>query len=174
MDPEICAAGGDLHGRACAGGGSHSPDAGLRTQHGDSLGDIREGIPRFDENIGPNGDPQYPMGSESELTRRLARGGYKAWHCPGAVVDHIIRPSQLTRGSMLQRATRYGRGQYRLRQDLQAQGTACLRDRGAGPSARFKSPQPLLPATLSSRLPAARRPQARYAPVRPPASSYLH
>ena len=81
---------------------------------------------RFDESIGPNGDPQYPMGSESELTRRLARAGFKAWHCPGAVVEHIIRPSQLTTRWMLQRAVRYGRGQYRLRRDLHAHGTAAM------------------------------------------------
>ena len=81
---------------------------------------------RFDETIGPSSDPHYPMGSESELTGRLARAGYKAWHCPSAVVEHIIQPSQLTARWMLQRAIRYGRGQYRLREGLQAHGTASV------------------------------------------------
>jgi hypothetical protein len=58
----------------------------------------------FDASIGPDASPQYPTGSESELTRRLARAGYKAWHCQGAVVEHIIRPSQLTQQWILQRA----------------------------------------------------------------------
>jgi glycosyltransferase involved in cell wall biosynthesis len=80
---------------------------------------------RFEDTIGPDGT-QYPMGSESELTRRLARAGYKAWHCQGAVVEHIIRPSQMTQDWMLERAIRYGRGQYRLRRDVQAQKSASV------------------------------------------------
>jgi glycosyltransferase involved in cell wall biosynthesis len=81
---------------------------------------------RFDEGIGPNGSPDYAMGSETELNRRLARAGYKAWHCPNAVVEHIIRPFQLSPRWMLERGIRYGRGQYRLRQDLRSDGTACV------------------------------------------------
>jgi glycosyltransferase involved in cell wall biosynthesis len=68
---------------------------------------------RFDEGIGPRRG-LYAMGSETELTRRLASQGARAWHCPQAVVEHIIRASQMTRRWVLQRAIRYGRGQYRL------------------------------------------------------------
>ena len=80
---------------------------------------------RFDESIGPNG-LQYPMGSESEFTRRLARAGYTAWHCQSAVVEHIIRSSQMTPAWVLERAIRYGRGQYRLRRDRQAPRVASV------------------------------------------------
>jgi len=68
---------------------------------------------RFDETIGPNGS-NYAMGSESELTRRLTKVGFKAWHCRHAVVYHIIRSSQMNKDWALGRAVRYGRGQYRL------------------------------------------------------------
>ena len=59
-------------------------------------------------------DSDYAQGSEAELTRRLAKAGQKAWHCYEAVVEHIIRPHQMTETWILQRARRYGRGQYRL------------------------------------------------------------
>jgi glycosyltransferase involved in cell wall biosynthesis len=68
---------------------------------------------RFDETIGPKGT-NYAMGSETELLRRLARGGFQAWHCRGAVVQHIIRSSQMNVEWVLTRAVRYGRGQYRM------------------------------------------------------------
>jgi len=68
---------------------------------------------QFDETIGPNRS-NYAMGSEAELLRRLAQAGLKAWHCRNAVVEHIIRPFQMTKEWVLARAMRYGRGQYRL------------------------------------------------------------
>lgn len=71
---------------------------------------------RFDESIGPKGK-RYAMGSESELLLRLEKDGYKAWYCKNAVVQHIIRPSQMTQDWILSRAIRMGRGQYRLNYD---------------------------------------------------------
>ena len=68
---------------------------------------------RFDETIGPQGS-NYAMGSETEFLRRLAKNGYTAWHCRGAVVEHIIRAFQMNQEWVLRRAVRYGRGQYRL------------------------------------------------------------
>jgi L-malate glycosyltransferase len=68
---------------------------------------------RFDEAIGPR-QGSYAMGSETELTRRLTREGHRAWHTRRAVVEHIVRASQMTRAWVLARAIRYGRGQYRL------------------------------------------------------------
>jgi glycosyltransferase involved in cell wall biosynthesis len=67
---------------------------------------------RFDESVGPRGS-SYAMGSESELIKRLVKAGVKAWHCPSAVMEHIIRKSQLNREWVLQRAVRFGRGYYR-------------------------------------------------------------
>lgn len=68
---------------------------------------------RFDEKFGPR-EGSYPMGSETELTLRLIRAGLRAWHVKKAIVEHIIRPFQMTPKWLLSRAVRFGRGQYRL------------------------------------------------------------
>ncbi len=68
---------------------------------------------RFDEKFGPR-EGSYAMGSETELTLRLSREGLRAWHVKNAVVEHIIRPFQMTPNWLLSRAVRFGRGQYRL------------------------------------------------------------
>jgi L-malate glycosyltransferase len=68
---------------------------------------------RFDTSIGPKGS-SYPMGSETELVLRLGRQGHKAWHLRQAVVEHYIREEQLRKDWVMQRAVRFGRGQYRL------------------------------------------------------------
>jgi L-malate glycosyltransferase len=73
---------------------------------------------RFDETIGPKG-ASYPMGSETELLRRLAQKGFQAWHCRDAVVQHIIRSFQMNVDWVLARAVRYGRGQYRMDEEAQ-------------------------------------------------------
>ncbi|MFN8640989.1 MAG: glycosyltransferase family 2 protein [Candidatus Binatia bacterium] len=65
---------------------------------------------RFDERLGPNGSARYAMGSETELTLRLAIAAQvRCWHCSGARVHHIIRPPQLSRAWVLRRAFRLGR-----------------------------------------------------------------
>lgn len=65
---------------------------------------------RFDERLGPNGTATYAMGSETELTLRLAIAEQvRAWHCRQARVQHIIRPWQLSRAWVLRRAFRFGR-----------------------------------------------------------------
>ena len=69
---------------------------------------------RFDVSIGPTGGSYYAMGSETEFTMRLAQAGGKCWHCKEAVVAHIIRPQQMSKDWVLNRAIRYGRGRYRL------------------------------------------------------------
>jgi L-malate glycosyltransferase len=68
---------------------------------------------RFDTSIGPRGS-DYPMGSETELVLRLSRQGHKAWHVQGAVVEHFIRETQLSKEWVLQRAIRLGRGRQRM------------------------------------------------------------
>lgn len=68
---------------------------------------------RFDPSIGPRGKC-YAMGSETEFVRRLVRQGRAAWHVAEAVVEHFIRRSQMKRSSVLARAVRFGRGQFRL------------------------------------------------------------
>jgi glycosyltransferase involved in cell wall biosynthesis len=74
---------------------------------------VFDGGVRFDETIGPAGG-SYAMGSETELTTRLARAGHKTWFCEAAVVEHFVRRHQLDRAWLLRRAIRYGRGSYRL------------------------------------------------------------
>jgi glycosyltransferase involved in cell wall biosynthesis len=66
---------------------------------------------RFDTSLGPNGGA-YAMGSETELNRRLALAGYRAWFCGDARVAHHIRASQLALAYVLQKAWRFGRGKY--------------------------------------------------------------
>ncbi len=68
---------------------------------------------RFDETIGPKGH-DYPMGAETEFLLRLGEEGARAWHCAGAVVHHIVREFQMSEAWVLERARRFGRGQYRL------------------------------------------------------------
>lgn len=67
---------------------------------------------RFDTSVGPNGQA-YAMGSETELTRRLALAGYRCWHCAGARVAHHIRAHQVRTRYVLKKAWRFGRGKYR-------------------------------------------------------------
>jgi glycosyltransferase involved in cell wall biosynthesis len=67
---------------------------------------------RFDPCIGPLGS-NYPMGSGSEFHVRLMNAGFTAWHCKRAIVEHIVRKSQMQKDWLLGRAFRYGRGQYR-------------------------------------------------------------
>ena len=68
---------------------------------------------RFDERFGPR-EGSYPMGSETELTQRLSQAGLLAWHVKRAIVEHVVRPYQMTPEWLLSRAVRFGRGQYRL------------------------------------------------------------
>ncbi len=68
---------------------------------------------RFDPSIGPQGS-SYPMGSETQLLRKLVRAGHRAWHCEEVVVEHIIEKSKMSREWALRRAIRFGRGQYRM------------------------------------------------------------
>ena len=68
---------------------------------------------RFDTTIGPCGT-NYPMGSETELVKRLCGKEGKAWHVSGAIVEHFIRDYQMQKSWVYRRAVRYGRGMFRL------------------------------------------------------------
>lgn len=71
---------------------------------------FKEGI-RFDETIGPGLGPDYPMGSETELTERLVNQGHRCWFTPEAQVKHIIRENQMRLSWVLRRAMRSGKGE---------------------------------------------------------------
>ncbi|MTV36419.1 glycosyltransferase [Duganella radicis] len=77
---------------------------------------------RFDLCIGPNG-ADYAMGSETELTRRLATLGYRARFCRAPQVAHHIRPHQVRIDYILQKARRFGRGKFR--QELPGRFAEC-------------------------------------------------
>lgn len=72
---------------------------------------------RFDGTIGPSNARAYPMGSETELARRLEKTGYRTWFAEGPKVQHIIRPQQMERAAILLRGYRWGRGQAQMRLD---------------------------------------------------------
>jgi GT2 family glycosyltransferase len=69
---------------------------------------------RFNEAVGPaSGD--YIMGSETEFTLRACTNGFRCWHVPDAVVEHLIRPHQLDPDWIIRRGFRFGRSQGRNR-----------------------------------------------------------
>lgn len=67
----------------------------------------------FDAAVGPNG-AEYAMGGETEMLRRLTRQGARTVYVPSAVVEHVVRPEQLTHAFVAARAGRFGRGLVRL------------------------------------------------------------
>ncbi|MDZ4734723.1 MAG: glycosyltransferase family A protein [Rhodospirillaceae bacterium] len=73
---------------------------------------------RFNETVGPDGTPLYRIGSETELQFRLHRDGYLTWHCPAAIVRHIISQAEITESWILRRAERFGRGQSAIGYDV--------------------------------------------------------
>ncbi|HUP04221.1 MAG TPA: hypothetical protein VMU19_09540 [Bryobacteraceae bacterium] len=64
--------------------------------------------------VGPAG----AMGSDDLLAQRLRARGAKVWWIAESLVEHKIRPEQLTRAWMLRRATSFGRGRYWLDEDF--------------------------------------------------------
>jgi hypothetical protein len=72
---------------------------------------------RFSEQIGPAG-PNYAMGSETELLRRLRAAGDTPIFLPEAKVQHVIQPYQMDLTWLLGRKFRAGRGLTRLMPDL--------------------------------------------------------
>ena len=83
------------------------PNSAYRTQ-------IFEAGYKFDPAIGPSGS-NYAMGSGSEFHFRLGKAGFTAWHSQRAVVEHIVRKTQMEQNWVLRRAFRFGRGEYRLK-----------------------------------------------------------
>ena len=67
----------------------------------------------FDAAVGPNG-AEYAMGGETELLRRLTQLGARTVYVPSAIVEHVVRPEQLTHTFVAARAGRFGRGLVRL------------------------------------------------------------
>lgn len=76
---------------------------------------------RYFEGIGPDHTRRlYPMGSESDFNRRVVQAtGARPEFVADAVVDHLVRPWQMTRAYVRDRAFRHGSGSAlrRLRGD---------------------------------------------------------
>ena len=71
---------------------------------------------RFSGSMGPDGSSYYAQGGEVEFVNRLESAGHRCWFDPTIVVRHIIPPHHMTESWILNRAIRFGRGEYRLRQ----------------------------------------------------------
>lgn len=67
---------------------------------------------RFDTSLGPAGS-RYRMGEDSDFVQRLGHAGFKAWHCKGGVVAHMIRKDQMRKAWVLGRALPSGHVSYR-------------------------------------------------------------
>jgi hypothetical protein len=63
--------------------------------------------------MGPCGS-RYSQGDETDFLIRLSSAGHRAWFCNEAVVEHIVRPIQLTESWILQKATHFARSEYIL------------------------------------------------------------
>jgi glycosyltransferase involved in cell wall biosynthesis len=72
---------------------------------------------QFNADIGPDNSRNYPMGSETELARRLETHGHSCWFTKGPWVRHIVRPKQMHLQAILVRGYRWGRGQAHMRID---------------------------------------------------------
>jgi hypothetical protein len=64
---------------------------------------------RYDEDVGPDASPDYVSGSETELLQRLTRRGERIVYVPGALVEHVVRPEQLSVKWLHDRSYRHGR-----------------------------------------------------------------
>lgn len=70
---------------------------------------------RFSEFFGPNGQWNYPMGSEVEFCIRLEKAGYKVIFFPEPAVKHFVRKEQLSLHYIFKRHFRAGRSSFFMR-----------------------------------------------------------
>jgi glycosyltransferase involved in cell wall biosynthesis len=63
---------------------------------------------KFNPAIGPDGSTTYVMGSETDLTKRLEKGGNPSVYLPKSIVNHQIRREQLDMDWLYGRAFRLG------------------------------------------------------------------
>jgi GT2 family glycosyltransferase len=64
---------------------------------------------RLSPEIGPRGR-SYPMGTDTELVRRILKAGEQVIYVPSAFVGHRVRTEQLRTAWLMQRAFNLGRG----------------------------------------------------------------
>ncbi|MGO9702303.1 MAG: glycosyltransferase [Xanthobacteraceae bacterium] len=69
---------------------------------------------RFDESIGPGSGQGNRFGEDSEFCRRVADSGVRCWFAKEPIVQHVVRPHQLTRQAWINRAYLTGRGRAYL------------------------------------------------------------
>lgn len=78
---------------------------------------IEQGL-TFNPSVGPKG-ANYIMGSETEFLNRAHDAGIKMAYLPSAVVQHQVRPEQMTLDWIRGRAFRLGRGRVAVSQEFQ-------------------------------------------------------
>ncbi|MES1950046.1 glycosyltransferase [Salinisphaera sp. S4-8] len=64
---------------------------------------------RFDENVGPDGTPDYIKGGDTDLNKALMAQGHRCVYVPDAVITHYVHTGQLTLPVLFQGAYRRGR-----------------------------------------------------------------
>ncbi|RME62558.1 MAG: glycosyltransferase family 2 protein [Alphaproteobacteria bacterium] len=69
---------------------------------------------QFDEGIGPDGTRNYAAGSETSLLLAMEKAGIGFHFVSGALVQHIVRPNQISLRAMIARYFRIGRGVQRM------------------------------------------------------------
>jgi glycosyltransferase involved in cell wall biosynthesis len=65
---------------------------------------------RFNPDIGPNGTSTYPMGSETEFTKRMQKKGFSFWNSKTFCIAHWVSKHSINEGWILNRAFRLGKG----------------------------------------------------------------
>lgn len=107
----------------------------------------------FDETTGPDGTAIYGMGSETELTVRLERAGYRAYFVAEARVHHQVRLEQIDEAWLYQRGFRHGAGFARYH-DIDAGGGRRWAGLPRGLALRLTAYRAM--ATMARRLPPSR------------------
>ncbi|ERJ17647.1 glycoprotein 3-alpha-L-fucosyltransferase [Salinisphaera shabanensis E1L3A] len=64
---------------------------------------------RFDENVGPDGTPDYIKGGDTDLNKALMAQGHRCVYVPDAAITHYVHTDQLTLPVLFQGAYRRGR-----------------------------------------------------------------
>ena len=80
---------------------------------------------RFNKEMGPNGERFYRSCGETEFCRKVARSGVDCWFASEPLVQHIVRPIQLTRSAWAARAYNLGRARaYLMREGRETKTVA--------------------------------------------------
>jgi glucosyl-dolichyl phosphate glucuronosyltransferase len=97
----------DMEEGPCTAGNMYGPNMAIR-------GTVIANGGRFCVDIGPDGTPDYAMGSDTEIALRLEAQGLKCWFAKSPCVEHIVPPEHLELPWIIRRGYRWGRGLARM------------------------------------------------------------